>query len=48
MGAGIAHVTIDKGFQVVLKDTNKEGLARGVAQIEKGLTGAVRRKKMTG
>lgn len=48
MGAGIAHVTVDKGLQVVLKDTNKEGLARGVAQIEKGLTGAVKRKKMTG
>lgn len=48
MGAGIAHVTVDKGLQVVLKDTNKEGLARGIAQIEKGLTGAVKRKKMTG
>lgn len=47
MGAGIAHVTIDKGLQVVLKDTNKEGLAKGVAQIEKGLTGAVKRKKLT-
>lgn len=47
MGAGIAHVSIDKGYQVVLKDTNKAGLARGVAQIEKGLTGAVRRKKLT-
>lgn len=47
MGAGIAHVTVDKGLQVVLKDTNKEGLARGVAQIEKGLTSAVKRKKMT-
>lgn len=48
MGAGIAHVTLDKGLNVVLKDTNKEGLARGIAQIEKGLTGAVKRKKMTG
>lgn len=47
MGAGIAHVTVDKGLQVVLKDTNKEGLARGVGQIEKGLSGAVKRKKMT-
>lgn len=48
MGAGIAHVTVDKGLQVVLKDTNKEGLARGVGQIEKGLSGAVKRKKLTG
>lgn len=47
MGAGIAHVTVDKGLQVVLKDTNKEGLAKGVAQIEKGLSGAVKRKKLT-
>lgn len=47
MGAGIAHVTVDKGLQVVLKDTNKDGLARGIAQIEKGLSGAVKRKKMT-
>lgn len=47
MGAGIAHVTVDKGLQVVLKDTNKDGLSRGIAQIEKGLTGAVKRKKMT-
>lgn len=47
MGAGIAHVTVDKGLQVVLKDTNKEGLARGVGQIEKGLSQAVKRKKMT-
>ncbi|KAL4105072.1 hypothetical protein QTP88_020347 [Uroleucon formosanum] len=47
MGAGIAHVTVDKGLQVILKDTNKEGLAKGIAQIEKGLTGAVKRKKLT-
>lgn len=47
MGAGIAHVTVDKGLQVVLKDTNKDSLARGIAQIEKGLSGAVKRKKMS-
>lgn len=47
MGAGIAHVTVDKGLQVVLKDSNKAGLAKGVAQIESGLSGAVKRKKMT-
>jgi len=47
MGAGIAHVTVDKGLQVILKDTNKEGLAKGIAQIEKGLSGAVKRKKLT-
>ncbi|XP_050426039.1 trifunctional enzyme subunit alpha, mitochondrial [Adelges cooleyi] len=47
MGAGIAHVTVDKGYQVVLKDANDKGLARGIAQIEKGLSGAVKRKKMS-
>ncbi|XP_050526892.1 trifunctional enzyme subunit alpha, mitochondrial [Daktulosphaira vitifoliae] len=47
MGAGIAHVTVDKGLQVILKDANEQGLARGIGQIEKGLSGAVKRKKLT-
>lgn len=48
MGAGIAHVSVDKGYQVILKDTTSNGLARGVNQIETGLTGAVKRKRMSG
>lgn len=48
MGAGIAQVTLDKGYQVILKDTTHEGLARGVNQIYNGIDGAVKRKKITG
>lgn len=48
MGAGIAHVSVDKGYQVILKDTSINGLARGVSQIETGLSGAVKRKRLTG
>lgn len=48
MGAGIAHVSVDKGYQVLLKDTTTIGLSRGVNQIETGLNGAVKRKRLTG
>lgn len=47
MGAGIAHVSVDKGYKVILKDANKAGLDRGVGQIQAGLQGAVKRKRMT-
>lgn len=47
MGAGVAHVSIDKGFNVILKDMNHGGLSRGVDQIEKGLKTAVKKKKMS-
>ncbi|KAK3912686.1 Trifunctional enzyme subunit alpha, mitochondrial [Frankliniella fusca] len=47
MGAGIAQVTIDKGYNVILKDTNEAGLARGAEQIRSGLDKAVKRKKIT-
>lgn len=47
MGAGIAHVTVDKGYDVILKDTNSNGLARGVNQISTGLNNAVKRKRMS-
>lgn len=45
MGAGIVQVSIDKGFNVVMKDTNEMGLYRGVNQIEQGMNNAVKRKK---
>ncbi|XP_053982264.1 trifunctional enzyme subunit alpha, mitochondrial [Hylaeus volcanicus] len=45
MGAGIVQVSIDKGFAVVMKDTNSAGLYRGINQIQKGLDNAVKRKK---
>lgn len=47
MGAGIAQVTLDKGYQVVLKDTTDVGLARGVNQIYTGIDGGVKRKKFS-
>lgn len=47
MGAGIAHVSIDKGYNVVMKDTNEAGLYRGVGQIQTGLSNAVKRKRMS-
>ncbi|KAK7789532.1 hypothetical protein R5R35_003349 [Gryllus longicercus] len=46
MGAGIAHVSIDKGYNVILKDTSVQGLSRGQGQIQTGLDTAVKRKKL--
>lgn len=48
MGAGIVQVSIDKGYNIVLKDTNEAGLYRGVGQIQKGLDTAVKRKRISG
>ncbi|XP_011647870.1 trifunctional enzyme subunit alpha, mitochondrial [Pogonomyrmex barbatus] len=47
MGAGIVQVSIDKGYDVIMKDTNEAGLYRGVNQIQKGLNGAVKRKRIS-
>lgn len=47
MGAGIVQVTVDKGFNVIMKDATDAGLARGIGQIQTGLNGAVKRKKIT-
>lgn len=47
MGAGIVQVTIDKGYNVILKDTNDAGLSRGMGQIQKGFEGAIKRKRLT-
>uniref|UniRef100_A0A1B6DDQ1 Trifunctional enzyme subunit alpha, mitochondrial n=2 Tax=Clastoptera arizonana TaxID=38151 RepID=A0A1B6DDQ1_9HEMI len=46
MGAGIAHVSVDKGYNVILKDATAAGLERGVNQIQTGLDTAVKRKKI--
>ena len=45
MGAGIVQVSIDKGYDVVMKDTNETGLYRGVNQIQKAMDNAVKRKR---
>ncbi|XP_013781098.1 trifunctional enzyme subunit alpha, mitochondrial-like [Limulus polyphemus] len=47
MGAGIAQVSVDKGYEVILKDVTAAGLARGEHQIEKGLWDAHKKKKIT-
>lgn len=46
MGAGIAQVSVDKGYEVIMKDTTEAGLQRGMGQIYTGLDGAVKRKKI--
>lgn len=47
MGAGIVQVSIDKGYQVILKDTNDAGLGRGIGQIQNGLQNGIKRKRVT-
>ncbi|KAK5646423.1 hypothetical protein RI129_004887 [Pyrocoelia pectoralis] len=47
MGAGIANVSIDKGYHVILKDTNQNGLSRGIGQIQNVMEGGVKRKRFT-
>ncbi|XP_072936739.1 trifunctional enzyme subunit alpha, mitochondrial [Epargyreus clarus] len=47
MGAGIVQVSIDKGYQVIMKDATNAGLYRGVGQIQTGLNNAVKRKRIT-
>lgn len=47
MGAGIVQVSIDKGYDIVMKDTNQSGLYRGISQIQKGLDSAVKRKRIS-
>lgn len=47
MGAGIAHVSIDKGYNVILKDTNQNGLTRGIGQIQTGYETGVKRRRFT-
>jgi len=47
MGAGIVQVTVDKGYNVILKDATDKGLVRGNQQIHSGLVNAVKRKRIT-
>lgn len=47
MGAGIAAVSIDKGYKVLLKDMSPAGLGRGYNQISDGLKKSVKRKKFS-
>ncbi|KAF4527630.1 hypothetical protein B566_EDAN016361 [Ephemera danica] len=47
MGAGIAHVSVDKGYNVMLKDTTQAGLGRGQNQIQSGFDRMVKRKRIS-
>merc|ERR1719187_760119 len=47
MGAGIAQVSVDKGYRTIMKDMNNAGLARGVNQVQDGVNKSVKRKKIT-
>lgn len=47
MGAGIVQVSIDKGYNVIMKDTNSAGLNRGVGQVQNGLQNAIKRRRIT-
>lgn len=47
MGAGVAEVSASKGFNVLLKDINVQGLGRGEKQISDNLDARVKRRRMT-
>jgi 3-hydroxybutyryl-CoA dehydrogenase len=47
MGAGIAQVSAVAGHDVVLQDVNEEGLARGIAGVEKSLAKFAEKGKVT-
>lgn len=47
MGSGIAQVSVDKSYDVILKDITLENLAKGQNQIQKGLDTAVKKKKIS-
>jgi len=47
MGAGIAQVSVDKGYTTVLKDMNSAGLARGMNQVSDYLDKKAKRKKIS-
>ena len=47
MGAGIAQVSVDKGYTTVLKDMNTAGLSRGMNQVQDYLDKKAKRKKIS-
>ena len=47
MGAGIAQVTSEKGFETLLKDRNDEAIGRGVGYMQDNWKKKVSRKRMT-
>ncbi|TFJ84159.1 hypothetical protein NSK_004631 [Nannochloropsis salina CCMP1776] len=47
MGAGIAQVTAEKGYRVLLKDKDLAGVSRGEKYISDNLKGKMKKKRMT-
>ena len=47
MGAGIASVSIDKGYNTILKDMGQAGLSRGYNQIAKHVKDGVKKKRFS-
>lgn len=47
MGHGIAQVAAAAGYPVILRDINKEMLARGIESIERNLAKGIQRGKLT-
>lgn len=46
MGAGIAQVSVEAGYKVLMKDENNAGIARGEAQIKTNLDQKVKKKAL--
>jgi len=47
MGAGIAQVSIEQGYQVILKDIAQPALVRGQNQVFKNLNANVKKRRLT-
>jgi len=47
MGAGVAQVSAVAGYQVVLKDKDRAGIARGEKQVSDSLDGKVKKRSLT-
>lgn len=47
MGAGIAQVSAEKGFEVLLKDRNDEAISRGQSYIDGNWQKKVKKRRMT-
>eukprot|EP00731_Ephydatia_muelleri_P031720 Em0023g227a len=47
MGAGIVQVSLQKDYNVIMKDTKQDGLSRGYGQVYKGFNDRVKKRAMT-
>lgn len=47
IGAGIAHVSIDKDLHVILRDATSNAISCGKLQIIQGYENSIQRNRMT-